>query len=139
MNLIPDAEALVHTWLSSHPAIEALDTQIVPETPGKAGRVTSWVRVHQLDAAGERLSTPEHLVNFMLQFDSYAGAGNLQEEASALNRTVRAALKELEGQTVDDAVVSAVRFTSNPRLPDTDLEPARERYSLTAEIFAHAA
>jgi hypothetical protein len=137
--VIPDGEALVIGWLDGHDDVQALDAQIVSQTPDEDDRAQPWVRVTQLDATPEANSRPEHLIEFMLQFDCYTGATNLQEDASTLNRTVRAALKDLEGRTVDGAVVTCVRVTSNFRLPDTDLEAARERYVLTADVYAHNA
>jgi hypothetical protein len=98
------------------------------------------VRVTQLDGAD--VSNVEHLIDYLVQFDCYAGKDAMddhvgQAEASLLARTVRAVLKAAKGQTIGGAVISSVRFQGMPRIPDPDFEPARERYVLTATIHMH--
>jgi hypothetical protein len=101
-----------------------------------------WVRVTQLD--GTDIGGLEHLIDYLVQLDCYAGKDAMddhvgQAEASLLARTVRAVLKAAKGQTIGDAVITNVGFQGMPRIPDPDFEPARERYVLTATIHLHAA
>jgi hypothetical protein len=138
--LIPDAELLIGDYLRTHPDIAALDARVAGTVPANTSK--PWVRITQLDdrAVDE---TSDHLQEFMLQLDCWAGgaatsAHNGQAEASALSRTVRAALLQAPNATFDGATVTGVRFVSNPRIPDEAFEPARERYVRTVLIWIHA-
>lgn len=136
--MIPSIERIAIAYLNARDDVEA---EVVTDTPDDTG--PSWVRVSQIDPKILTPNADEHFGNYMIQFDCYAGkdAGKNegQEVADLLTRTVRAALKDMRNHTHTGAVVTDVDFTSCPRLPDGDFEPAMERYALTAEIFAHAA
>lgn len=135
--MIPYAEKIVSDFLRDHEAVVALGARVVSKPP--PSRATPWVRVTKLDALNDRRSTPEHLIDFLLQFDCYASDDNGVPEASLLGRTVRAALHDdLPGTTLADAVVTSVRITGDTRLPDPSFEPARERVVLTAAIHIHS-
>lgn len=139
--MIPAADALLATYLDEHADITALDARVAGATPLTLTR--PWVRVTQLDASDDRVSGIEHLIDYLVQFDCYAGQEATtnhvaQSEASNLARTVRVLLKRLQGTTLSGAVISSVRFTGHLRAPDTTLEEARERYILTASIHMHA-
>jgi hypothetical protein len=97
------------------------------------------VRLTQLDAANEAISTPEHLINYLLQFDCYAGNGENggQKEASDLAGTIREALDQMPRVGVEGATVTSVRFTGHARMPDTGFEPARERFIIDAVVILH--
>lgn len=133
--LIPDIEAITTAYLDAHPDVSV---RIVGTSP--SSRTSPWVRVTQLDAPKEPASTPEHLIGYLVQLDCYAGVDGPagQGPASLLARTVRSALLEMPDSSHDGAAVTAVRVISCPRVPDVDFEPARERYILTVQIFAHA-
>lgn len=124
---IPDLERIA----SDH--LRARSVRAVGKTPDV--RDAAWVRVTQLDASQN--GSPDHLVSFLLQFDCYAGETGGQPEAVQLGRTVRALLGDLPGVHGTD-VVTGVEITTHARVADTDLEPARERVIVTAEIWAHA-
>lgn len=130
--MIPDAEAVVTVYLR-----DVTGEQIVGKTPSDIS--TPWVRITQLNAINEADSRPERLINFVLQLDCFAGKEieGAQEEAADLARSVRSALAEMEGQH-GDAIVTAVRFAGMPRIPDDSIEPARERYMLTAHVYMHS-
>jgi len=130
--VIPDAEAIVASYLR-----EEIGERVVGKTPSDIS--TPWVRITQLDAVNESSSRPERLVDFILQLDCFAGneIEGAQEEASDLARAVRAALAGMEGPQ-DGGVVTGVRFAGMPRVPDDSIEPARERYALTAHVYMHS-
>lgn len=138
--MIPFAEEIVSTYLRQHENVEALDARVAGQTPPNQSR--PWVRVTLLDAANvSSTAQAEHLVDFMLQLDCYAGkvateAHEGQAEASLLARTVRAALVEMPGADLD-AIVTSVTFSGMARIPDPSFEPARERVVLTASVVAH--
>ncbi|MES2867615.1 MAG: hypothetical protein V4703_12805 [Actinomycetota bacterium] len=140
--LIPEADALIAGWLRGHPDVIALDANVAGTLPDTI--VKSWIRVTLLDGRDDERCRVEHLVDFMVQLDCYAGRDSTREgegqgEASTLARTARAVLKAAEGATVAGVVVTRVRFTGHIRVPDTDMEPARERYIVTAEVMLHRA
>lgn len=132
--MIPDIEALTRTYLDARPEISGMSARVTGETPRSTAQ--PWVRITQLDPKAVTPNAEERLVNFMVQLDCYAGEGG-QAEASLLTRRVRQALTEMRLTTHSGAVVSDVQFGSCPRLPDTDFEPTRQRYVLTAMIYAH--
>lgn len=134
--LIPDAEKITGKYLREHPALIALDARVVGKPPDE--RATPWVQTAQLDAPKEAGSRPEHLISFMLQFDCYAGAAGGVPEATLLARTVRALLVAMPDVAHDGAVVTQVRILGHARVPDTDIEPARQRVILTADVRMHA-
>lgn len=138
--MIPDIEKIVGAYLRDHDDIAALGAQVVGQTPRDTSG--SWVRLTLL-AAPDNSSGAEHLIGFLVQLDCYSSEagidGSQQKEASVLGRTVRAALKAMQGTTRDDAVITGVQFPGMLRLLDQDLESARERIVLTATIWAHAA
>lgn len=140
---IPDAEAVIGSYLREHPDIAALNARVAGTLPGaQSEQVAPWVRLTQLAATD--VGGVERLIDYLVQFDCYAGATATrdyvgQAAASTLARTVRAVLKAVQGETYGGVVITSVGFQSMVRLPDTDFEPARERFVLTAAIHCHAA
>ncbi len=138
---IPDIELLAGAWLRTHPDIQAFDARVAGRTPSTHRK--PWIRLTQLDADDDARSRVEHLIEYVLQLDCYAGedatkAHTGQAEASALVRAARAVLKAQEGVARDGVVISKVTFQGMSRIPDTDFEPARERSILTATVRLHA-
>ena len=132
MSGVLNAEKLIAIALRADPALS--DARFVATTPSRTD--TPWVRITQLDATDDATSSVERWIEYYLQLDIYAGADGGVPEANNLNRLCRLSLKALQGTTLGtDAVVSEVRFTSNPRIPDSDVdEPARERFVLDTTI-----
>lgn len=128
-----DAEKLLSRHLREHPAIIDLDARVVGKTPSSTS--TPWIKVVQID--GPQADPADHLTGYTLQLDCYAGSEGGQPEASQLARTVRGAVFEAPGSHTE-GVVTATRIAGAIRLPDTDFEPARERFVLTVEVWAHA-
>jgi len=133
--MIPDVEAVVGAYLRQYPAVKTLGAKVTGETPTDKSK--PWVCVTQLDDPAVEDHHSDYLIGWMGQFDCYAGATGGQGEASLLTRTVRRALKEMPAVPLEGLVVSRARFLSCPRIPDTDLEPARQRFALTAELRVH--
>jgi hypothetical protein len=135
--IIPDAPAIVSGVLRNHPDVMALDARVAGKLP--ASFTKPWVRVTQLDATNVTGGAPEHLINFYLQFDCYAGSDTdqAQSEASRLGRTIRAVLHSLPDQSLSGVVVTHVAFASDARIPDEAFTPARERVVLDAEVRMH--
>ena len=137
LTLIPDGPAIIGSRLREHPDVMALDARVAGTIPKSFTK--PWVRITQLDATNVTGGDPEHLIEFYLQLDCYAGneAANAQEQASRLGRTIRAVLHDLTDQEIAGVVVTRVAFSSDARIPDEAFEPARERVVLDAEIRMH--
>jgi hypothetical protein len=142
---LPYMEAIVGRYLREWPAVNDL---VGNRVAGKFPSSTTdpWVVVRLLDPNNAGASSEfEHLVEYMLQIDCYAGEGEGgadgggQDEAWAIAATVRAALVEMPSAVLEEVDVTAVTFSSMPRVQDTDFKPARQRYALTAHVYAHPA
>lgn len=134
--MIPDCEAIVYAYLKDHPAIVGLGARVVDQTPVDTSS-NPWVLVTQLDDQAVAGHRSEHLFEFLLQMDCYASVEGDHPEASLLNRTVRAALAALPEADHDNAVVTGVELGGATRIPDTEFEPARERFSRDVTIWIH--
>lgn len=131
--LSPYIEKIVSDHLRSHADVQTLGARVVGKTPENTD--TPWVRVTQLGGRDE--DVPGHFVSYLVQLDCYAGKSGGQPEANLLQRTVRAALTEIGG-VHGDAVVSGAMVVNAARIPDEDFEEARERFALTANVWAHS-
>lgn len=137
--MIPDMEQIVSTYLRADAAVAAIvGDRVGAEPPSDTDE--PWVRVTQIADPAVDGSVPDHLIAYMVQFDCYAGNRRVggHKEASQLTRTVRSALVEMNLATHTGAVVSGVAVQGAARVPDTEFEPARQRFPLTVTIYAHA-
>jgi hypothetical protein len=134
-----DGEKLIRDYLEQHPAVAALSVEIVGKTPKDTDE--AWVRVTQFDAP--RVVHGRNLIAFYFQLDCYASkrgiSGSQQAEAAQIAGAIFDALAELDGANyqADGATVTGCDPNMGPRLPDSDLTPARERYASTATVWAH--
>jgi hypothetical protein len=133
--VIPYAEKILSDHLRTDADLVAMGARVVGKTPSTTAE--PWVRVTQLDAQDIPSSDSEHLIDFLVQFDCYAGSDGGQPEANLLARTVRESLREARDATHSGAVVTRARIVGHLRLPDQDFEPARERFVLTAAVHIH--
>lgn len=140
----PDLEQIVGGYLRGHSAVSALTTRVVARTPSDTG--PAWVKYGLLGERPARGSSVLHLVGYVMQFDCYAGrTRNEREAAFRLAATVKAALADLVGLYGDvsngPAVITGVPADrlSSSRIQDDSLDPALERYIVTATVYAHAA
>lgn len=133
----PDVEKLTGEYLRDDASVTAL---VGDRVGGRHPRSLQdpWVKVVQI---GDTVigNSPVHLVAVNLQIDCYGSEDEYAAhgEASELGRTVRAVLAEMPEETFNGAVVSDVKFGPLSRVPDTDLEPARERFILSATVYCH--
>lgn len=125
-------EKLISDYLRDRDELEARGCRVVGKTPPDTA--TPWIKVTQI--GGAQVGTIDHLVPLVFQLDCYAGKSGGQPEANLLMRTVRALLPEMNGAH-SEGVVTGSSVTSAVRLPDTDFEPARERFALTVTVWAH--
>jgi hypothetical protein len=141
LTVLPNIEAIVGTVLRTHPDIAALGVNVAGRTP--ATTTGPWIRVTLIATLDSATSQIEHLVQYVVQVECFAGKTATdsftgQAEAWNLKAAARAVLKSTEGTTVAGAVITQVTFSGDSRIPDTSMEPARERYILVVEIRAHA-
>lgn len=137
--MTPDLEQIAVQALLADTAVTGIvGDRVGTRTPRTFGE--PWVRVTLIDDLPDPSSSALHLVRGMVQIDCYGGNGSgSQQDASSLARTCRTVLHRLAYEPqATGAVVSRVNPGGIRRLPDTDLEPDRERYILTVEIAAHA-
>ena len=129
-------EKVVGDYLRAHPDITALGARVATKLP--ATLTNPWVRITLLDAPSDVQDSSDHLVSHLLQLDCYAGStrDGSQQEAHGLYAAVRDALSEMAG-VHGGAVLASARFTNVVFLPDAAMEPARDRYIITADIPAH--
>lgn len=129
-----DAELVTVTYLDG-----ILDAAVVPETPDDTSE--PWVKVIQIDSAQISGMDADTFNVYFLQLDCYPSGDGVehQEEASDLARETRAALVAMPDATHTDAVVTAVRFGGSRRMPDEEFEPPRQRYIISANVYAHPA
>jgi hypothetical protein len=138
--VIPDIEKLLGAYLRNYDALADLGVRVIGTPgPGFDFDTAPWIRLTVLDAPSD--SPADHHIGFYCQLDCYASkagiSGSQQKEASLVARTVREALRDIAGAHAD-GVVAGARINGFARIPDTDLEPARERIVLTTTTFAHA-
>lgn len=136
--MIPDCERIVSDYLRDHDAVVDTGARIVAHTPKEENRDEPWVRVTQLDAE-DRSKPADHLIEFYVQFDCYAGKEDGQPEAIRVMRAVRQALFELDdlNHQDHDAVVTGAQVTGGRRGLADEFAPARSVYYLSATVWAH--
>lgn len=135
--MTPDIEKITGVYLRADSSIAAL---VGDRVGGKHPRSIAdpWIKLVQIgDATVGNL--PVHLVATNIQFDCYGGDDeNLaHEQASELARTLRASLENMPAATHTGAIISDVKFGPLSRVPDNGLDPARERFILSATIYVH--
>ena len=135
--MTPDVEKITGAYLRSESAIIALvDDRVGGKHPRSTD--TPWVKIVQI---GDTViqNNPVYFTAVKLQIDCYGGEDEYTAhgEASLLARTVRQSLSVMADDTHTGAVVTDVKFGALSRIPDTDFEPARERFILTADVYSH--
>jgi hypothetical protein len=134
--MLPDPELVLSAYLRAHHGVTALVDEIGTQTPKKINE--PWIRLVLIDGVGDRTSPALHLATALLQLDCYAGAERTgaQAQASLIARTVQHAIQAMPTVAHDGAVVTKAT-ASWRRLPDTSIEPQRERYIVEATITLH--
>jgi hypothetical protein len=138
--VLPNIEAIVGSILRTHSDIAALGANVAGRTP--ATTTGPWIRVTLMAATDSTSSQIERLVQYVIQLECFAGKAATdsfvgQAEAWGLKAATRAVLKSIEGTITGGAVITEVTFLGDSRIPDTTMEPARERYILLVAIRAH--
>lgn len=133
-----DIESTLIAHLRADAPVTAITSRVATRTPPALEQ--PWVRLTLLDDPPHRSSRALHLFHAHVQLDCYGGNGDqAQLEARALSHAVRVAVHALPATALDGIVVSAVTGLGRRRLPDDELQPARERYIVTATVTYHFA
>ena len=129
---LPDIEKIVVGYLKTQ-----LGSRVVTATPDN--QAETWVKVTQINVMNVGGPKTDHFNCWDIQLDCYASANGIgyQGEASDLFRAARAAMNDMPLNTFTGAVVTAVTFGPCPRVPDTNFDPPRQRYVLSANVYAH--
>ena len=134
----PDPLVVLVSALKADAGVLAVTDRVGTRTPPELSR--AFARLTLLD---ERASGPAlHNVDALVQIDCYGSSSETssQAEASELARAVRAALFDLPSPTpVEGAIVSSVQNVGIARIPDSTIDPPRERYLVTASVYLHPA
>ena len=135
-----NVEALTAHFLRDQADVaELAGRRIATEHPRSTGR--PWIKVTQIGDPEVGRDGTDHYIETHLQLDCYGGddAAVAYDEASALYRATRKALKGMPDEDLEEIVVARVKFgNGGGRLPDESMgEPARQRYVLDAFIRAH--
>jgi hypothetical protein len=130
--MIVNGQTVVADYLRALPEVD----RVVAHPPDGDKRSTPWVMLTLLSAPQDPNSRHDHLVEFYFQIDCYAGSVGGLPEVWPIAVAVRDALVYMP-QDQDEAVVTRTLIRGFRYLPDTALEPARDRYTLTASCWMH--
>lgn len=136
--MTPDIETILVAHLRADAAVAAITDRIGTRHPRST--TDPWVKIYLLDDRVHVRSSALHFIHAAVQLDCYGSSDQVlaESEASDLGRAVRAALHGMAAGDHVDAVVTGVSDLALRPLPDDSLEPARERYIVTATIHAHS-
>lgn len=133
---IPSASQVTVAYLKSVEAVKDAGARVLTGTP--ASRTAPWIRVVLLADPPTDGGVADHHVEALLQIDVFAGeAKNTALAVDELSIAVRDSLAVMNKAEHSGAVVTGTR-TSRTHMPDTDEEPAMERFSITATVWMHA-
>lgn len=132
---IPSASQVTVAYLKGVQAVKDAGARVLTGTP--SSRTAPWIRVVLLADPSTDDGVADHQVEALLQIDVFAGeAKNTALAVDELSKAVRAALAVMNKVEHSRAVVTGTR-TWRTHMPDTDEEPAMERFKITATIWMH--
>jgi hypothetical protein len=135
--MIPNGQRVISDYLRGHADVEAVVSRVVAKPPDEGQRSIAWVMFTLLSAPQVENYPPDWLVEFYFQLDVYAGATGGLPEIWSIATAVRRAIVQMPENGVEDAVCTRTKiYGFNPQ-PDTDMEPARERFVMTASAWLH--
>lgn len=135
VGIAPDIEVIVKDFLRGQAAVQALNTRFVSEHPKEGDRDQSWVLVADLADPGDNI---DHLIEFMVQLDFYAGKDDGTPQLKTLVRIVRSALRGINTAThASGVVVTGYEWHGGPRGWDPEMKPPRRRWPCTVTFWAH--
>ncbi len=132
---IPSAQKVTIAYLKTVDAVEKAGARVLTGTP--SSRSAPWIRVTLLDDPATDGGIADHHIEAFMQIDVFAGeAKNIIATVDDLSIAVREALRVMNQAEHDGAVVTGAQ-SSRTHMPDTDEEPAMERFQISATIWMH--
>lgn len=132
---IPSAQKVVIAYLKQVDVVQDAGARVLTGTP--TTRSAPWIRVALLADPATDGGIADHHIEALLQIDCFAGeAKNSVGTVDDLSIAVRDALRVMNKAEHAGAVVTGAR-SSRTHMPDTDEEPAMERYQITATVWMH--
>lgn len=132
---IPSAQQVTIAYLKTVETVQQAGARVRTSTP--TNRSAPWIRVALLADPSTDGGVADHLVEALLQIDVFAGeAENTALAVDELSIAVRDALRVMNLAEHEGAVVTGAE-SSRTHMPDTDEEPAMERFEITSTIWMH--
>lgn len=134
---IPSALQVTIAYLKDVGAVKAAGAKVLTGTP--TDRESPWIRVTLLDDSSTDGGEADRLIAAFMQIDVFAGEDqNSVGTVDNLSIAVREALRTMKHSAHKGAVVTGAE-SSRTHMPDTDEEPAMERFQITSTVWMHAA
>jgi uncharacterized protein (DUF2126 family) len=133
--VIPNGQLIISNYLREHADVSALVSRVVANPPDENLRGAPWIMFTLLSAPQDEESRHDWLVEFYFQLDIYAGASGGFPAIWAMARAVRRAIVQMPANGVEDAVCSRAKVNGFNPQKDTDMEPARDRFIMTASVW----
>lgn len=132
---IPSAQKVTIAYLKTFDAVQKAGARVGVGTP--ESRSAPWIRVTLLADPPTDGGVADHHVEAFMQIDVFAGeAKNTALAVDELSISVREALRVMNQAEHEGAVVTGAQ-SSRTHMPDTDEEPAMERFQISATIWMH--
>ncbi|HWC09257.1 MAG TPA: hypothetical protein VG458_09400 [Solirubrobacterales bacterium] len=132
---IPSALQVTVAYLNTVEAVQDANARVLSGTPTKRG--DPWLRVTLLADPSTDGGEADHLIAAFLQIDVFAGESNNTALAvDNLSIAVREALRVMKHAEHEGAVVTGAE-SSRTHMPETNEEPAMERFQISATIWLH--
>lgn len=134
---VPSALQVTVAYLKTVDAVRAAGARVLTGTP--TNRSAPWLRVTLLADPPTDGGEADHLIEAFMQVDVFAGEKvNSALAVDDLSIAVREAIRVMKYADHKGAVVTGSEC-SRSYMPDTDEEPAMERFLLSATVWMHAA
>ncbi len=132
---VPSASQVTIAYLKSVDAVQKAGARVLTGTP--TNRSAPWIRVTLLADPPADGGEADHLIAAFMQIDVFAGEGkNTALAVDDLSIAVREALRVMKHAEHAGAVVTGAEST-RAHMPDTDEEPAMERFQISATVWLH--
>jgi hypothetical protein len=135
--VIPNGQLIVSNYLREDPEVSALVSRVVANPPDENLRGSPWIMFTLLSAPQVEESRHDWLVEFYFQLDIYAGATGGFPAIWAMAQAVRRSIVRMPTVGVEDAVCTRAKVLGFNPQKDTDMEPARDRFIMTASAWLH--
>lgn len=134
---VPSALQVTVAYLKAVDAVKDAGARVLTGTP--TSRKAPWIRITLLADPPTDGGEADHLIEAFMQIDVFAGEkDNSALAVDNLSIAIREALRVMKHAEHASAVVTGVE-SSRTYMPDTDEEPAMERFQISATAWMHPA